>query len=250
MSVGDLALLIRERLGDELPRPMIERVHNVSDGNPFFAVEVARELVRTGVPEVGEALPIPADMRDLLKARLSALPEPTRTLLLVSAATARPTEALVAASSGLGGRTDAALVSAIDAEVVTVEHGQIASHIPSWHRPCTRRHPLRGRRDAHRRLAEQIEDGEERARHLALASTGPDGNVAAALDDAAAVAGSRGAPQSAAELSELARRLTPSSDVGGSIRRTVEAAAYLFDAGDDAGARTHLEDAIASSRLG
>jgi DNA-binding CsgD family transcriptional regulator len=250
MSSEDLGRLIRERLEAELPHPVTERVHDAAGGNPFFALEIAHELNRSGVPEVGEALPIPDDVRDLLKARLSALPEPTRTLLLVTAATARPTEALVAASSGLGTRTDAALASAIDAGVISVGEDRIRFTHPLLASTVYASASPKARRDAHSRLAAQVENGEERARHLALASPGPDGDVASALDDAAANAGSRGAPQSAAELSELARRLTPGSDVGDSIRRTVEAAAHLFDAGDDVGARTHLEEAIVAARTG
>jgi DNA-binding CsgD family transcriptional regulator len=250
MSSEDIGRLIRGRLEAELPHPVVERIHDAAGGNPFFALEIAHELIRTGVPDVGEALPIPADVRDLLKERLSTLPPPTRQLLLATAATARPTEALVAASSGLGARTDAALASAIDAGVVSVEedrlrftHPLLASTVYSSTSPSRRR-------DVHRRLAAHVEDDEERARHLALASSGPDGDVASVLDDAAAIAGSRGAPQSAAELSELALKLTPRSEVGDSNRRTAEAAAHLFDAGDDVGARTHLRGAIAAARTG
>ena len=52
-------------------------------------------------------------------------------------------------------------------------------------------------------------DPEERARHLALAATGPDEAVADALEAAARRAEARGAPPAAAELYERAARLTP-----------------------------------------
>ena len=58
--------------------------------------------------------------------------------------------------------------------------------------------PLARRRQLHARLATIVRDPEERARHLALSVEGPDDAVAGALEEAALLAGSRGAPQSAA----------------------------------------------------
>jgi DNA-binding CsgD family transcriptional regulator len=250
MSPEDLGRLIRQRLDAEFPHPVTERIHLAVEGNPLFALEVAQELVRTGVPEVGAALPIPADVRDLLKARLSALPKPTRTLLLLMAATARPTEALVAGAAGAEARWDDALPPALDAGIVSIDDDRIRFTHPLLASTVYASATASARRDAHRRLATQVDNDEERARHLALASPTPDSEVAAILDEAAAVAASRGAPQSAAQLSEFALRMTPSSDLEGSIRRTAEAAAHLFDAGDDAGARALLETAIAAAGTG
>src|SRR5439155_21677176 len=88
------------------------------------------------------------------------------------------------------------------------------------------------KRDLHRQLAAVVPDPEEAARHLALAATGPDPNVARALDDAAHHSRARGAPDAAAELSELARQLTPVEDLEAMRRRSLEAAEYQFDAGD------------------
>ena len=250
MSTEELGRLIRQRLATELPHPVIKRVHDAAGGNPFFALEIVDQLIREGVPEVGEVLPIPDDVRDLLKARLSVLPEPTQELLLVAAATSRPTESLVAAAAELGPGTDAALVRAIDAGVVSLETDRIRFTHPLLASTVYASAPPSRRREIHRRLAANVNDVEERARHLALASSGPDADVASALDDAAAIAGERGAPQSAAELANLAYRLTPVSDAEGSIRRAEQAAGHLFEAGDDARARFLLEDALAGASTG
>ena len=57
-----------------------------------------------------------------------------------------------------------------------------------------------------------VGDPEERARHLALASQGPDPSVAAELDAAAAHAEARGATVAAADLARLAvERTRPTS---------------------------------------
>jgi DNA-binding CsgD family transcriptional regulator len=250
MSPEDLGRLIRERLSVELPHPVIERIHLDVEGNPLFALEVAQELARTGVPDVGAALPIPADLRDLLQARLSALPASTRTLLLVTAATARPTESLVASALGPTVSWGRALVPALKAEIVAVDGDRIRFTHPLLASTVYASASANARREAHRMLATQVRSDEERARHLALASPGPDSQVAGVLDEAAAFAALRGAPQSAAQLSELALRLTPPDDLDGSLRRTADAAAHLFAAGDDAAARDHLETAIVAAGVG
>ena len=106
------------------------------------------------------------------------------------------------------------------------------------------------RRELHRRLAEAVASSEERARHLALAVDGPDADVAAALEHAAADARARGASAAAAELGELCRRLTPSDARADMHRRTIGAALYCFDAGDPDRAIELLEEARAAARNG
>jgi hypothetical protein len=102
MTSEALGHLISERTGMDLPRPILRRVDRLAGGNPFFALEIARELARRGIPVAGESLPFPDDLRNLLRARLEALPKTTRRLLLAVSATARATEQLVAATSGSG----------------------------------------------------------------------------------------------------------------------------------------------------
>jgi DNA-binding CsgD family transcriptional regulator len=248
MSPDDIGRLIRNRVDADLPRPVRERVHDAANGNPFFALEIARELTRSGSSDVGETLPLPADVRDLLIARISALPEPTRQILLTAAAAGRPTVALLAAASGPGPGTEGTLAAAIESGLVSPDGDRIRFTHPLMASAVYTSASSTQRRQTHRRLAGLVEDRDERARHLALATQDTDDVVAEVLDDAAAAAAARGAPQSAAELAELARKLTPVEDVEGSVRRAEVAAAHLFDAGDDAGARRLLEDALAMAR--
>ena len=88
------------------------------------------------------------------------------------------------------------------------------------------------RREVHERLAGFATEPEERARHLARTAVGADGSIAAALDDGAAAAAGRGAPEVAASLAEEAVRLTPSDEADDRLRRRIAAAEYLFAAGD------------------
>ena len=106
------------------------------------------------------------------------------------------------------------------------------------------------RRSAHRRLARAVVDDEERARHLALAARGPDEEVAAALDLAASTAFARGAPDSAADLEDLAVRLTPAVDERSIRSRLLRVSTYRYSAGDVPAAREVLEGLIDATPIG
>jgi len=244
MPAPAMGQLIRARVGATLAHPVIRKVHQAAGGNPFFALEVARELARRGMPEAGEALPIPHDLRVLLRERLEALPAATRAVLLTAAAATRPTAPLVQAASGLGGRTATELELAARGGIVVLEGDAIRFTHPLLASTRYGMAPAAERRAVHRRLAEHVDDKEERARHLALAVAAPDATVAAELDEAARLASARGAPQSAAELSELAGRLTFPADGEAIVQRKVQAAEYHFDAGDARRAWALLDEAI------
>ena len=91
----------------------------------------------------------------------------------------------------------------------------------------------------HRRLAEIVDEPELKARHLAMAATHGDELTLTALDEAADMARSRGAPAAAAELLDLAIGLG-----GGTPERRILSAAHHFDAGEPARARLLLQDTI------
>jgi len=59
LSLGALRHLIQSRLELVLPRPALQRLHEASDGNPFFALELARALKERGDQlSPGEPLPV------------------------------------------------------------------------------------------------------------------------------------------------------------------------------------------------
>ena len=106
------------------------------------------------------------------------------------------------------------------------------------------------RRALHRRLVGLVADADERAHHLAVGAEGPDADTASALEEAAGRASVRGAVTAAAELSEQARRLTPSDREEERHRRTIQAANYAFAAGESGRSRALLEDALAEAPPG
>ena len=96
LSVGALHHLLRGRVGLDLSRPDLLRVNEATAGNPFFAIELGRELGRLGtrrLPE--ERLPVSSSLGQLLGARLARLPADVREVLVIAALAARPTVDMV-----------------------------------------------------------------------------------------------------------------------------------------------------------
>jgi DNA-binding CsgD family transcriptional regulator len=105
-------------------------------------------------------------------------------------------------------------------------------------------------RGLHGRLASLVDDPDERVRLLGLAARGSDEDVAAAMDEAARRAASRGAPDAAAAFMEQAVRLTPPELTTDIVRRELDAADHFVAAGDTARARELLEAVLAASEEG
>ena len=246
LSLGAVQRLVQTRLGFVPSRPALRRLHDMSGGNPFFALELARAF-RAGKLqlEAGERLPVA--LEGLVGARLAALSPPSRRALAAAAALAHPTLALVEAVSGSDG---VALDEAVQADVVSVRDGRIRFTHPLLASGAYAAVEASLRRELHSHAAERVTDPEERARHLAMAATGPDEAVAGALEEAARRAESRGAPPAAAELYELAVRLTPPEARHDVLRRTMEAGFCVFQCGDGRRARELLDGVVAELEPG
>ncbi|MFL5887090.1 MAG: BTAD domain-containing putative transcriptional regulator [Thermoleophilaceae bacterium] len=230
--------VLREPLRDALTPPLLASIEQASRGNPFYALEIARAVRAGGPPGAGEPLPVPDDLRELVRTRLRALPERTRDELLKASALAQPTAALVDA---------AALAPAVRGGIVSVDlEGRVAFSHPLFAGAIQAAASPERRRRLHGELAELVTDVEERARHLCLAADGPDEDVAAILDEAADLAHRRGAPDVAAELEERAARLTPDGRGEVAWERSLLAARHRLKAGDPARARALAEEVTAA----
>ena len=225
LSLGALHQMLRERIGRSFPRPMLARIEQVSGGNPFYALELARDVPREGTPDLTSALP--HSLAQVMRARIEGIRPDVRRALLAAAALAEPTVELVqlalAAEPATAGRlledAEEAGVIAIDGHRVRFTHPLLAASVYSAASPADRR-------GMHRRLAEIAADPEERARHIGQAAICLDAESAAALDEGALRARSRGAPAAAAELLELTIRLG-----GDTAERRIGLAQHNFDAG-------------------
>ena len=249
LSLSALYHVIHAKLGIVVPRRTLQRIAAASGGNPLLAIELARALAETGArPGPGEPLPVPDETVDLLASRIQKLPERAQEAMLASALLSDPRIELL--ERALGSSAGESLERAREADLVEVRGDRIRFA-----------HPLVGavlessvlptkRRAMHRRLAEVAPSAEERARHLALGCEGPDEAVAASLEEAAGLAGRRGAPQDASELLELAWRLTPDDDTGVSGRRRFELALALVLAGDHVEAIALLDGLLGEDTTG
>jgi DNA-binding CsgD family transcriptional regulator len=224
LSMGALHRLLRDRLGATLARPALRRVHEASGGNPLYALELVRALESSGGwIRPGHPLPVPETLDAILHERIDALPASVRQVLAAAAALRHPTESVLGDWAALEQAAEAGLIELTNDEV-SFTHPLLASAAYGSITAAERRR-------LHRRLAEVVSDPEERARHLALGADGPDKEVADALEGAARQAAARGAPAAAAELAELAVRLTPTSEQDRLLERRVDAAGYHLPSG-------------------
>src|SRR5262249_33754705 len=116
--------------------------------------------------------------------RLETLDPPAHEAVLTTAALARPTVALVEASLSSSDAA-AALAGAVDAAVLEIEGERLRFTHPLIASVVYADASAAQRRAVHARIADVVEESEERARHLALGSDGPDADVALSLDQAA-----------------------------------------------------------------
>src|SRR5262249_23765455 len=148
-----------------------------------------------GLPEIGAALPVPAELDGLFGARLEAMaPEVGRALLAVGLAGRLSGDDLAAVVDPLVGE-DARASGVLISEGTRVR----ASH-PLLAASALKRSSARERRELHLELAGAVSDHVLRARHLALAAHLPDSALAAEVWASAGQEAARGAIQDAAEL--------------------------------------------------
>ena len=239
LSMAALYEILKEELGSTLTRPLLGSIERASRGNPFYALELARAHATDTSRAAGEQQRVPGDARDLLAKRLRRLPQATRDELLKMSAVARPTVGLVDIQE---------LQPAVDAGVVSIgEDGHVEFSHPLFARAVYGGVSADRRRRLHRELAELLTNPEERARHLSLASAGPDERLAEILDHAAELAYLRGAREVAAELTELAAERTPVASAASRSERLMRAARHHHKAGDSERARTLCAEVVGAS---
>ena len=226
LDVGPLSLAaLRGVVGRDVtsitPRTL-RRIHEVSGGNPLFALELAR---------AGDAR-LPDSLQATILRRLDSVPAELLPLLEAASALARTSvEELHAAVPGADVRAlldraweERLLVVDEDLEV-RFAHPLIGSVV------YERMSPL-ARRALHARLGECATDPDLRAHHLDRSTDEPDAAIAELIAAAAGRAAERGALGVAAELAEHSLRLTPLGDADARRRHAVGQIRHLAAAGE------------------
>jgi hypothetical protein len=235
MSVGALHRVLQRETGRSFSRAIVMRIAERSGGNPFFALQIARSL-----PESATSVDVlPTGLKQLVAGQVDALAAPVREALVLASATADPRVELIQRASG-DARVVERLAAAENSGLIEFSAGRIRFTHPLWASAIYDTASPARQRAVHRRLSEVVDHVEERARHLAMAATGPADETLRAVDAAIDHARRRGSSSAAAELAELAIRLGASDPA---LR--VRAAHDHFGAGDMARAKQLLTGVLA-----
>jgi DNA-binding CsgD family transcriptional regulator len=251
LRLGAIYHVVRSRLSASFPRTVMVELQRSSGGNPFFALEIARGLLASGLePAPGARLPIPATVKESIEARLAGLPRRARNVLLVVSALSHPTFSLVSSAVDEPARLQADLDLAAREGLIEMEGERLRFAHPLLAAVTYMSAPEMRRRQLHRRLAGLVSDVEEQAGHLAQAVTGPDAHAATRLELAAGRARARGAVEVAASMWEEAGRLTSPPGGPDALRRANEAAMCHYLGGEVERSRELWEDIVTSAPPG
>ena len=224
-----------------ISRPAVERICELSGGNPMYAAELARSSEVLADPFGATT---PPTLLGVLSARLADAPEGVLSVLRTAAALGPALTADLARACVEPGAerriqeavADRLLVIGEDG-VVRFAHPLLASVVLDGTNPIERK-------ALHARFASVVEDPDARARHLALSWGAPDAAVAGELEAAADRAGRRGAAAVAAGLARHSLRVTPAGDQEACSRRALAEISYRAAAGQTATAMTMIDELL------
>ena len=212
-----LAELVFERTGRTLSPPQLQRLADLSDGSPYYALELVGGDGLDGV--------VPETLAGALRTRLAGLSDAARAAGLMAAALGRFDSKVLGA--GARGAFDELRTAGVIDQLASgrFAHPLLASTLLDLHTP-------EERRLAHLALANIVDDVDERAVHLGHGTATANGAVAAELEEASLRLDARGAPETAAILAERAADLTPDADQPVRTRRLLAAADLYSAAGE------------------
>jgi DNA-binding CsgD family transcriptional regulator/tetratricopeptide (TPR) repeat protein len=214
---------------------VVARLAAATRGNPLAVRELARVLSRdqlAGARALPADLPVGARLERAFLARAVDLSAEARDLLLLASVEESGELDLLMAALGL----DEPAVTVEEVEgtgLVTVRDGRLVFSHPLARAALLGDATTDQRVDAHRRLAQALATRGERDRslwHRAAGTTGPDVEIAAALD--AMAARSRGRSGHAAAAAALERAADLSATSGPRTRRLLDAADAAWLAGE------------------
>jgi DNA-binding CsgD family transcriptional regulator len=203
--------LILSRFPGQWSPGLLRRVVTLAAGNPYTAVEVARETVASGGRD-GPAARLPSALAESLHSRLARLTPQALAVVQAAALAGKPTRPLLRA---LAGEPAGQLVDeALEADVLeaTPPDPVLRFSHPLLREAAERMLTGPQRRRLHRAIGASMDDPHEAAWHLACGADEPDEALARRVDRAVQDASARGAPARAAALARAAAGLTPDPD--------------------------------------
>ncbi|MEU4578697.1 AAA family ATPase [Nonomuraea sp. ATR24] len=219
----------------DLPPYARDQILTEARGNPLALRELPTAQREGQIPEYAfhlGTLPSHTRIQQTFADRIAALPEPTRTLLLVAAAEGTGDLTVVALAAGRLGAPVEHLDPAEHKDLVHLTDGRLTFRHPLIRSTAYQSAPLGQRLAAHQALSDALPcvgNIDRRAWHLAAATTEPDAYVASVLEKTAEHARARGGHAAVAAAYDRAARLSPDTHDG--ARRLALAARAAADAG-------------------
>lgn len=203
LTLGATRRLLHARYGLALSRRVARRVHELTLGNPLFALEIGRLLAASGSPPASGDLEVPDSLEELLGERLRSSPVARRAMLAVALGGSLGQDQIASVAG------QDAFDAALEAGLLVRQAGRVAPGHPLLAASVIKRSSPADRRSMHGALARVTVDQVRRAHHLAEAATEPGAELAETVAAGASEAATRGAIDEAIELAEQALRLTP-----------------------------------------
>ena len=235
LDAGDARALLARAIPGRLDHQVRDRIVDETRGNPLALLELPRGMSAAELAG-GFELPATGDLPGRIEqhyiGRIGELPGETQRLMVLAAADPVGDATLVWRAAEALGIETGAVVPAEDAELLEIG-ARVRFRHPLVRSAVYRAAPPVDRRRAHAALADAGDpelDPDRCAWHRALAAEGPDDDVAAALEDSAGRAQTRGGVAAAAAFLERATALTV--DPAHRARRALAAARAKHQAGD------------------
>jgi DNA-binding CsgD family transcriptional regulator len=249
LDVNAAAALLTRRFGIDTSADVRDRLVEQTRGNALALLEVPSALTAeqlAGDEPLPEALPMTRQVENIFLGRIHRLPQDTQRLLIVAAADESENAALVARAAEHLAVDARALDAAEHAGLVSVHGTRLEFRHPLVRSAIYEAATSSGRRAAHgalaQALAEDDEQADRRAWHLAASVLDHDERVVSALEEAAERAQERAGHMAAAKALERAATLSTEGPARG--RRLVAAARSASVAGADEYAVTLAKQAL------
>ena len=203
-------LLANASEGAPIPA-IVERLYEITAGNPLALLEIGTDVsILDGLP-LASSLSTTTRTSRAFVGRSRGLPDRTRNMLVLAAASDDGDLAILSAAAQLLDLDVEDLTLAEQVGLVTFDSGGVHFRHPLARTAIYVDADAAWRREAHRSLAAVLppHDRDRRAWHGAAGSLGPDAEVSAGLEEAAYRARVRGAFAEAAAAFERAGRFSP-----------------------------------------
>ncbi|MBF6168712.1 AAA family ATPase [Streptomyces gardneri] len=232
MRLGPLpehdANALLDSIAPELPAEVRRRVLAQAQGNPLALIELPTAVGY--LSETAPALPLTERLERAFSARGAALPERTRSALLVAALDDSDSlsETLIAAGILLGSEVGTEILApAVAAGLIDIGPGTVTFRHPLIRSALVAAAMPEERQRAHRALSDLLTESPDRqVWHRAAGAVGADEEVATALEDAAERSRHRGGA-----IAALERAAALSATPGRRADRLLRAAELAVDAG-------------------